>query len=495
MKMLSKQIKSALPEECADTLNSVINESRDGIVFASTETGQIITANPAFKKMTGRNASSLKNLKIWQILPTEREMLARTKFAEAVNDGKGSAKYLDIIRPDGKLVPIQFWYKKISYLGKPVMMLVIHSLKEINELKKLNHLYNIFFKQSDDAMAIVEFKDGHPFKYLDMNKAAVKLYGYTKNEWDKMIAKSPSALMHLRKHLSRELIYHTKDGHKIFAYAKLRKIKYGDQEIALGVQRDITRYKLLEQKLSEQYKKEFELRQELELQLKQHLDFTMALVHELKSPLTAVISSSEQLKEDVGKVMTKKLSVNIQRGATNLRKRVEELLDVAKSETGALKINSRTTNIGTLIAEVVGLYSGEAERLNQKIGFRKPEVPLFAHADAGRIKQVISNLLDNALKFNRPGGTISVSVKPMPGQILIEVKDQGMGIDSAYKKKIFDPYFCTDPHTGFGIGLALSKTLVELHQGTISVKSTRGKGAKFSVILPACEKVNKPCPH
>ncbi len=239
-------------------------------------------------------------------------------------------------------------------------------------------------------------------------------------------------------------------------------------------------------KLEEQVKKRTA---ELDGEIKRRIDYTRALVHELKTPLTAVMSSSEVLStNDLRKGEQLRLAKNIYRGAFNLNKRIDELLDVAKSEIGVLKITYQLFNPLKLIHEVAEDMSLAASRKGQTLTLEAPEHLQYFWADKQRLEQIFFNLLSNAIKFNRKDGKVVLRVKEEAGYLIIDVQDEGNGISSEDMKRLFVPYSRLESDrerlSGLGLGLTLCKKLAELHQGKIWVRSKEGKGSTFSFSIP-----------
>jgi len=236
------------------------------------------------------------------------------------------------------------------------------------------------------------------------------------------------------------------------------------------------------------YEREKALRQELELEMRKRVEFTRALVHELKTPLTPVIASSELMVDLLKDEPWLSIARNINRGASNLNKRIDELLDLARGEIGMLKLQPKWLLPLKLIREVVADMTQVASSSGQSLLMDLPPSLPRVWADEARLRQVMLNLLSNACKFTPEGGSITIRAKEDNGNLVVEVKDTGPGVTEEEQLRLFQPYYRTERDrerlSGLGLGLALSKTLVELHKGQIWVESKRGEGAAFSFSLP-----------
>jgi signal transduction histidine kinase len=245
---------------------------------------------------------------------------------------------------------------------------------------------------------------------------------------------------------------------------------------------------MAEQKLEEAYEKERRLRQELQIEVQRRVEFTRALVHELKTPLTPIMSSSDLLVSGLTEEPWLSVAQNIQRGAINLNKRIGELLDLARGEIGMLKLNPKRVDILKLLQHVGSEMSAVATSNGQKLVVELPESLPLPWADEDRLRQVTQNLLVNATKFTPEGGTITLRAKEQNGSLVVEVQDTGYGIPEEEQRRLFRPYHrqvCDREHlSGLGLGLALCKNLVQLHGGRIWVTSKEGKGSTFSFSIP-----------
>jgi len=230
-----------------------------------------------------------------------------------------------------------------------------------------------------------------------------------------------------------------------------------------------------ERKLQDALEKEVNLRQDLQAEMERRVEFTRALVHELKTPLTPVLSSSELLIEELHKEPYLSLAKNINRGAVNLNERIDELLDLARGELGMLRLKLKSVEplplLKTVIDEIAPLVASHKQSLDLEL---PPSLPPI-RADENRLRQVVLNLLSNASKFTPEEGSITLRAASEQLKLSIEVENTGTSISQEDQQHIFEPYYNartgrmqTD---GLGIGLPLCRTLVRLHGGNIWVKS------------------------
>ncbi|MCX6000839.1 MAG: ATP-binding protein [Chloroflexi bacterium] len=250
-----------------------------------------------------------------------------------------------------------------------------------------------------------------------------------------------------------------------------------------------------EQALQQAYEGEKALRSKLEAERTRRVEFLRALVHELKTPVTVIMGSSELLADELPEGAYLRLAKNIHRGSQNLNRRIDELLDLAKGELGMLRLHHTLMDPRQLLDEVVGDMAAALSGYGQSLIFDAPAFLPMLWADEDRVRQVTLNLISNASKFMcEKEGRITLRAKADDGYLTVEVQDTGPGIAEEYQQRLFHAYDRLvgdrDHLSGLGLGLALSKTLVELHGGQIWAKSRKGQGStfSFSVPLPAGDK-------
>lgn len=243
-----------------------------------------------------------------------------------------------------------------------------------------------------------------------------------------------------------------------------------------------------EGELRELYHEERTLRQTLEDEISKRIEFTRALVHELKTPVTPVMASSELLLQKLKDEPLYGLAQNINQGANNLNRRIDELLDLARGEVGALRLNPEAIDPRQLLQRIVDEETPVAMRNGQTLTAELPDSLPVIVADEERFQQIVLNLLNNAVKFTPPRGKITLRARVEGDNLTVEVQDTGVGIPENEQEILFEPYRSLKSDrerlSGLGLGLSLSKTLVELHGGQIWVKSKKGKGSTFGFSIP-----------
>ena len=253
-----------------------------------------------------------------------------------------------------------------------------------------------------------------------------------------------------------------------------------------------------EAELQELLKQEKTLRQDLEAEINKRVEFTRALVHELKTPITPVLASSELMLEETKKGGTLwELAQNINQGAYNLNQRIDELLDLARGEVGMLHLNPNPVDSGRLLRSIVDSVKPLAQKNQLLLNAKLPASLPVIQADEDRLRQIVLNLLNNAFKFTPAGGSVTVKARTDGANLVIAVQDTGRGISQEEQERLFEPYQQLAKEmarlSGLGLGLSLAKKLVELHGGRIWVQSKKGRGSTFlfSIPLEVKEKARK----
>lgn len=222
-------------------------------------------------------------------------------------------------------------------------------------------------------------------------------------------------------------------------------------------------------------------------------DFISNVTHELKTPITTVSVAIEALRNfnalDDPNRTREYLDIS-QQELNRLAILVDRVLKMSLFEKAEPELKMETVNLREIIQEILGSMKLQFERLSAKVSFYSPEMPFSLTGDRLHLTSVVYNLIDNALKYGGEKPQIEISLGETSGQIRLSVKDFGMGIAAEYREKIFEKFFRVptgDRHNikGHGLGLSYVASVVEKHQGTISVESQPGKGSCFTVLLPA----------
>jgi len=211
------------------------------------------------------------------------------------------------------------------------------------------------------------------------------------------------------------------------------------------------------------------------------------VAHDLRTPLMRIRGTAELALRGTGKEETKREALaDCVEEADRVLTMLNTLMDIAEAETGTLKLDLNPVMVKTLLDDTVDLYRHIAEEKAITITMSVPSF-LYVMVDRNRMRQVLANLLDNAVKYTPNGGKIELTVSTRPLEVMISVKDSGIGIASEDLAKIWERLYRSDAsrsQRGLGLGLSLVKAVVEAHRGRVTVSSVPGAGSVFTVLLP-----------
>ena len=250
--------------------------------------------------------------------------------------------------------------------------------------------------------------------------------------------------------------------------------------------RDVTERKRLDQVLQE---KNVELEIAKSVAEKANLaksEFLSSMSHELRSPLNAILGFSQLMESDSPPptASQKESIAKILQAGWHLLKLIDEILDLAKVESGHVPLSQEPVSLAEVMLECQGMIEPQAQQRDIQMAFPSPDIPYFVRADRTRVKQVLINLLSNAIKYNIMHGTVGVEcTQNSPGHIRVSIRDTGGGLAPEKLAQLFQPFNRLGQENGVeegtGIGLVVAKRLVELMGGVIGVESAVGVGSVF----------------
>jgi len=217
--------------------------------------------------------------------------------------------------------------------------------------------------------------------------------------------------------------------------------------------------------------------------------FFINLTHEFRTPLTLILGPAKQILAKVSDQQIQADADTISRNADKLLQLINQLLDLSKLEAGKMELNNTPAELVALTRRNVLLFQSLAEQKQIRLDFSSVWDALYLNIDQAKLEGILFNLVSNAIKFTAPGGIIEVLLNKDENGFILLVKDTGIGIPESKMPYIFDRFYQVDAsdtraQEGTGIGLAITKELVELMGGKISVHSIPGEGTEMQVLLP-----------
>lgn len=219
-------------------------------------------------------------------------------------------------------------------------------------------------------------------------------------------------------------------------------------------------------------------------------EFIANISHDLRTPLNSIIGFSEILSQKIfGDLNKKQLEYieDIRISGLKLLAMINEILDITKIESRTIKLNISNVNINILINEVCNILKPLFEKKNIHLT-KNINTEIELAADYIKLQQVLFNIVGNAIKFSPQNSEIKISAKQTDKNVIIKIKDSGIGIEKKYHKKIFNKFFqiqntMTKTETSTGLGLTISKEFIKLHNGKITIDSEPNKGCEFTIFL------------
>ena len=241
--------------------------------------------------------------------------------------------------------------------------------------------------------------------------------------------------------------------------------------------------------LQAQFRKEQHARLEAEAANQAKQDLMAVVSHDLRNPLNAIVLSLALLRrslETTQATPADRMLGSIERATTRMKRLIEDLLDVARIESGNVELARGSADCSELLGEVADILAPLAADKSITLRVLEPQGALTAHCDRERVLQVLSNLAGNAIKFTEDGGTVTLGAHQQAGEVVFRVADTGPGIAPENLSRVFDRFWQAKETRlqGTGLGLAISKGIVSAHGGRIWVESEIGKGANFMFSLP-----------
>lgn len=411
---------------------------------------------------------------------------------------KGSFKNVEtsFITRDGRKILVSFSASVMRDKQGDIQGIICVA-RDVSERKRMELMYRNIFDNAGDAILTID----SDHRITSWNKSAENIFGWKEEEViekDLFQLIAPPMLLEENRQIAIETlegrpvsglenVFLSNDGSMKYITLTTSSLKDTGNNVigVLCVIRDVTEIKRTEE-LNLDYSR-------LILANKAKSEFLANMSHELRTPLNAIIGFSELLKRKLSGDLNEKhvhYIDNVLTSSKHLLSLIDDVLDLSKVEAGKIELDIEEVSVHDYIDETLGLMKEKATKRN--ISLKKeldPQLNII-DADPKRFKQVLLNLLDNAVKFSKEeGGVVTVSATKEGDMAKISISDTGQGIKEEDLGKLFTRFGqleagSTRKHGGTGLGLAISKQLVELHGGKIMANSKLGEGSTFTFLLP-----------
>lgn len=429
-----------------------------------------------------------------QPYPTERLPILRALAGETV-----TVDDMEVRRSDGSVAPLEVWSAPIrddqgSIRNAVAVFSDVSARKAAAaELEEQADMLDLV----EDA--VIALDPSGRISYW--NQTAVAIYGWTKEEALGRVAHEllrttfPKPREEIKKDVTRsgrwegELVHLRKDGSEVVVASRwlLRRDEKGRPLQILEVNNDITAQKETEERLKEAKEAAVNANQAKS-------EFLSRMSHELRTPLNAVLGFAQLLELDELTPEQRASTAQIIKGGRRLLELIDEVLDIARIESGRLRLSLEPVLICDLIDECVALTRPLADERSITVHSECTDHQQHAWGDRHRLGQVLLNLVSNGIKYNVPGGAVTITcTPPQEGRIRVGVTDTGSGIPREKLPLLFTPFerLGAEQSTieGTGLGLALSKNLVEAMGGAIYVDTMNGNGMTFWIELRTADEI------
>lgn len=299
---------------------------------------------------------------------------------------------------------------------------------------------------------------------------------------------------------SYELTYVRKDGSRFPAIVSVTALRDADDAILgyllIGTDNTVRKHaeqerELLNRVLSDNSIELENARAQADKANRAKSEFLSSMSHELRTPLNAVLGFAQLMASDTPppSASQQRSLDQILNGGWYLLRLINEILDLSMIESGRVAMSREAMALTDVLRDCRAMILPQAQKRNITLSFPSLDQPFYVHADLTRVKQVVINLLSNAIKYNRAGGSVLVECKPLGDKVRLSVRDTGNGLRSEQLAQLFQPFNRLGQEAGVeegtGIGLVVTKQLVELMGGTLGVESEVGVGTLFWIELAA----------
>jgi PAS domain S-box-containing protein len=485
-------------QDAAQLLATIVQSAEDSII-GKTLDGIVVSWNPAAERTFGYTAEEMLGQSISRLVPNDRldelpESLERVRCGQRV-DHRETVR----VAKDGRRINVRVTVSPIRDPGGTIIGASTIA-RDVTERTHAEENFRGLLESAPDAMVIV----GSDGRITLVNRQTEELFGYTREE----LLGAPVEMLvpaHFRdrhedhrggyftapraRPMGAELMLHglRKDGSEFPVEISLSPLHTDRGVLASAAIRDVTGRRRIEAELARALQNEREASEQLRELDRMKDEFLSTVSHELRTPLTAigafaeVLISSAETTSETRPELFERISAN----ASDMGAMIEQLLDYSRLEAGRVALEPGPL---TLRTEALRCVEITREALGERRCAVDVPVDLEVVADQTGFERILINLLTNAAKYSPERSTIGVQARARSGEVIVTVRDEGIGIAPAEQERVFERFYQSSPVSGkrgTGIGLSIVRRYVELQGGRTWVESETGRGSTFFFTLPA----------
>lgn len=466
----------------------------DDLLFVLDAQGNMVHVNNVVVSRLGFTEEELKGQSVLLVHPPHRREEAAQIVGEMLQ-GRAEFCPVPLMTKSGAVIPVETRVKQGYWDGKPAIFGVS---KDMTKIQLSEEKFSKAFHANSSLMAITNLVDG---KYFDINDAFTRKLGYSRDmvlgrrsEDLGVFVRPEIRVAMIEKLLNGERVsdveaeVRTVSGEMLTGLFSSDTIAIVDQHYMLTVMIDITERKKAEREL-------IIARAEAERANLAKSEFLSRMSHELRTPMNSILGFAQLLELSPLDDKQRKRAAQIRKSGKYLLEMINEVLDISRIEAGKLSLSLEPVSLGNAIVEIVDAMTPMAHEYEVNIHLSNTINTLFVKADKQRIKQVLMNLVSNAIKYNKAGGEVKIHTHLIVGKdgkgvdtVRCAVTDTGIGISAENLNQLFRPFERIGAENtiveGTGLGLAVVKKLTEAMGGSFGVESELGKGSTFWIELP-----------
>ena len=472
--------------------------------------GSIVEINSAFSQIIGYTNEDVYRLSYWDITPVDYSEQEQKQLEELQDTGQYGPYEKEYIHADGHRVPVRLQGRIIKHNEEE---LIWSCVEDISATKLAERNIKRFKATLDETLDCVFMFTADSLQFFYVNDGGVKQIGY---EIKELMEMTPFDIKpYLNEAQFRDIIMPLVNGdQRITTFETVHQHKNGSQipvEIFLqyihlqneaphfiAIVRDITERKLAEQiliqsneELEEQVRvrtiEYIQAKEEAERANKAKTDFLSSMSHELRTPLNAILGFSQLIEITSNDENTRENSQEIIHAGNHLLMLINEILDLSKIESGNIELSIEKNCLNEILNNTLTLINPVAEKYSIQID-NNVSTSFNINVDEMRFKQVLLNVLSNAIKYNSDNGKVIIDSSTENNMLLLSIADTGKGLTFEQQISIFQPFVRAGAENsnieGTGLGLSITKNLLENMDGKITVESELGKGSRFCIQVP-----------